>query len=291
MVIDMTGSIKRKTLVILGLVMVITVIIAASLPQLKLQPGMPLPELENNQVVVGAAGGEPYESIAINRFVMYVFVLFSVVLFLHVLYKLLRGADWKNIRATLRPILSISLIIIFTMFLIMLLPKTPATASEELILPTPAPIVRSPLGPVPPILLWIVGLSLLGIGTLIGIWIFRSTSDQFTTIDLVGLEAEKAWQELKIGVGLKDVIIKCYRQMSLALEKEQGIERKNFMTTGEFEKYLESEGVPREPIQQLTRLFEAARYSDWHPNSADEQNAINSLKAIIAYSRQAKEMD
>jgi hypothetical protein len=286
----MTGSTKRKALILLGMVMIIVVILAASLPQLKLQPGMPLPELEKNLVVVGAAGDEPFESLEINRFVMYLLVLFSLGLFLYVFYKLLRGANWKNIRAAIRPILVICLVISFIMFLIMLIPKTPGTAAVEMPLPTPAPIVRSPLGPVPPLLLWLVGIGLLIMGILIAVWIYRSAANPITTIDLLGLEAEKAWQEIKLGVGLKDVIIKCYRQMSLALEKEQGIQRQKYMTTGEFEKLLDAEGVPHNPIHQLTRLFEAARYGDWQPNPADEQEAIDCLESIISYSRRVKEL-
>jgi hypothetical protein len=108
-------------------------------------------------------------------------------------------------------------------------------------------------------------------------------------MDILELEAEKARQELKTGLGLKDVIIRCYRQMSLALAKEQGIEREDFMTTGEFENLLEATGVPHDPVHQLTQLFEAVRYGNWQSNPIDEQKAIRCLEAILLYSREAKE--
>jgi hypothetical protein len=108
---------------------------------------------------------------------------------------------------------------------------------------------------------------------------------------MLGLEAEKARQALMTGLDLKDVIVKCYRQMSLALEKEQGIERKDSMTTREFESLLEAAGVPHDPIHQLTQLFEAVRYGNWQPNPMDEQKAIHCLEAIILYSREAKNAD
>jgi hypothetical protein len=110
-------------------------------------------------------------------------------------------------------------------------------------------------------------------------------SNQANPIDLVGIEAEKARQAIITGMDLKDVIINCYRQMSMALKQEQGIERKEFMTTGEFENLLQSVGMPPEPIHQLTRLFDAVRYGNWQPNAADEQMAIQSLEAIMVYSR------
>jgi hypothetical protein len=284
----MTGSAKRKTLILLGLVMIITVIIAASLSQLELQPGMPLPRLQGNQVVAAPVEEEPLMAISINKFAIILFTLILAGSILYMMYKLLRGADWKEIITFIRPMLVISLTVIGFIFLIMLLPTSGNSIPVEMPIPTPKPLVTSPLGPVPPLLFWLVGIGLLVIGILMGVWILTS-SRRATPIDLVGFEAEKAWQALKTGLDLKDVIIKCYRQMSLALEKEQGIERKDFMTTGEFENLLESVGIPHDPIHQLTRLFDAARYGNWQPNPADEQKAIQCLEAIMLYSREAKE--
>jgi hypothetical protein len=79
--------------------------------------------------------------------------------------------------------------------------------------------------------------------------------------------------------------------MSLAVEKEQGIERKDFMTTREFENLLEAAGIPHDPIHQLTQLFEAVRYGNWRPNPMDEQKAIHCLQAIVLSSRDAKKGD
>jgi hypothetical protein len=123
---------------------------------------------------------------------------------------------------------------------------------------------------------------------LLGIWIFFPSTRHETTIDMVGLEAENALQSLRTGQDLKNVIVKCYRQMSLALEKEQGIERKDSMTTREFENLLETAGVPHDPIHQLTQLFEAVRYGHWQPNPIDERKAIHCLEAIILFSRETK---
>ncbi len=72
------------------------------------------------------------------------------------------------------------------------------------------------------------------------------------------------------------------------LEKEQGIERKDFMTTGEFEVLLETAGAPHDPVHQLTQLFEAVRYGNWQPNPMDDQKAIQALEAIMLFSQEAK---
>jgi hypothetical protein len=73
------------------------------------------------------------------------------------------------------------------------------------------------------------------------------------------------------------------------MKKAQLIELKYFMTTGEFENLLKAAGVPHEPIHQLTRLFDAVRYGNWQPNTADEQKAIQCLESIMLYCRQARE--
>lgn len=284
----MTSSTKRKTLIFFGLVMIIMAIIAASLPQLELQPGMPLPRLQNGQVVAAPVEEkDQFVSISANKFVIVLIILILAGTMLYSAYRLLRGADWKSIVDFIRPILLISATVSGLIFLIMLFPYSSSTAPMEIPTPTPEPLVTSPLGTVPPLLLWLVGIGLLAISVLVGVWMISSRPP--SPIDLVGLEAEKARQALKTGVGLKDVIIKCYRQMGLALEKEQGIERKDFMTTGEFENLLEAAGMPHDPIHQLTRLFDAVRYGNWSPNPADEQKAIQCLEAIMLYSRESKE--
>jgi len=285
----MIGSEKRKMLLLLGLALIAIVIIAASLPQLELKPGLPLPEFENNLVVASAESAEPVVEMSVNGFFTVLFALILGGSTLYILYKVIKGATWKEIFLFLRAILGLSLFITVILLLVMLLPGSPSAEIVEMPLPTPEPIIRSPLGSAPPILLWLVGIGLLITGSLIVFWIIRSTPPRSTTIDLVGLEAEKAWQELKIGLGLKDVIIKCYRQMSLALEKDKGIERKSFMTTGEFEELLEAAGVPHDPIHELTRLFEAARYGNWQSNPVDEQKAIESLEAIMQYCQSARD--
>jgi hypothetical protein len=205
------------------------------------------------------------------------------------IYNLLRGAEWKSLTTIVWPMVVISLILGSLAFLIMLLPHSEGSVAMDLPVPTPEPPATSPLGPVPPLLFWAVGIGLLGAGVLIALWIFAPPPNWATTLDIVGLEAEKARQELRAGLGLKDVIIKCYRQMSLALEKDQGIERKDSMTAREFETFLQAAGVPYAPVHQLTQLFEAARYGNWQPNPVDEQKAVDCLEAIVVYSCAARE--
>lgn len=287
----MKDDTKRKSLILLGLVTVLIIIIAASLSQLELQPGMPLPKLENNQKIVVAppVGIEPLTSIPLNKFFIIFVALLAAGLILYAVYRLLRGAEWQDIWAFIWPMVIISLLISGFLFLILSLPDSGNLVIAPLPAPTLEPVVTSPLGPVPPILFWLVGLGLLAAGILTAIWIFGSVANRSKAIDLVGFEAERARQALKTGLDLKDVIIRCYRHMSLALAEDRGLEREEFMTTREFEELLVSAGIPHDPVHQLTQLFEAVRYGNWQPNPADEQKAIHCLEAIVLYSRAAKE--
>src|SRR5512139_1340434 len=90
----MTYSTKRKTLILLGLVTFMVMIIAASLPQLEFQPGMPLPSLQHGQVIAPKNEDE-IVSISVNQFFVVLTTIMLVGAILYSTYKLLTGADWK----------------------------------------------------------------------------------------------------------------------------------------------------------------------------------------------------
>jgi len=69
------------------------------------------------------------------------------------------------------------------------------------------------------------------------------------------------------------------------LQEEYGLERGEAMTAREFERLLQGRGIPYEPVHQLTRLFEAARYGSRTPGPDEEQRAVECLSAIVQYSR------
>ena len=286
----MTGSTKRKTTVLLGLVILLTMLVAANLQKLEFQPGMPLPRLEQGQLVAVPIAGAPSVSMSAPRFILTFIALVLTGATLYSAYQLLRGANWKLILYFLRCTLIIGVAIGCLVFMVVLFPTSNIETPAEIPIPTMTfqPVVTSPLGSAPPLLLWLVGIGLLIITVLVAVRMFTPVR-QAGPLDLLGLEAEKARQALISGVNFKDAIINCYRQMSLTMKQDQGIEREEFMTTGEFETVMESAGIPQEPIHLLTRLFEAVRYGHWQPDAVDEQQAIQCLEAIMVYSRNARE--
>ena len=152
----MTGHTKRQTFLLLGVVILIPMMIAANLPQLEFQPGMPLPRLEHGQVVAAPTGEEQqFVSISAPTFIVVFIALILTVAALYSMVQLFRGADWKFVLGVLRPLLIVSGVIGCLVFLIMLFPRSDSYIPEGFTVPTPEPVVTtSPLESTPPSLLW-----------------------------------------------------------------------------------------------------------------------------------------
>ena len=284
----MAAEVKRKALIYLVLALVITTLIGAGLPHLEFQPGMPPPSFENNHLVLPPTKSAPPVGVPISAFLEILFAIILAAFMLILIYRLIEGINWKQLLSDLFSLLWKLLVVFAFLFLVLsLLPKSQGP-SYVVPLPTPTPIVTAPLGPVPPFLIWLVGISLLGAAVLLGIWMIIG-SRRASGPETWELEAEKARQALLAGGDLRDVILRCYQQMSQALQQDQEIAREAFMTTGEFERLLAARGVPHAPVHQLTQLFEAVRYGHWQPNPDDEQRALHSLGAILDYSHEAKQ--
>ena len=114
-----------------------------------------------------------------------------------------------------------------------------------------------------------------------GLWIiWQRSRSKPPALDLLAVEARAALQELRSGADFKNTIIHCYYEMCAVLNREKGIRRAEGMTAREFEYELSRLGLPDEPVAQLTRLFEMARYGAGAPDPQDESNAWECLAAI-----------
>ena len=129
-----------------------------------------------------------------------------------------------------------------------------------------------------------IGLGLGMVLLLVRIFLWQSRRNRKG--DPLSLQAELALRALESGESFKNVIVRCYTEMSLILQREQGLALEETMTAQEFERLLIARGIPHPPIDQLTCLFEAARYGYHPPTSADERAAYESLNAIVRYIRQ-----
>jgi hypothetical protein len=283
---------KGRALTFLLLAAIAIAAIASTLPRLELRPGIPLPGQENSP---GTAAIQPLPdvTISINAVVMAILGITLVLGLVYSLYRLLQGTSWKAIlRSTLlfAAFVGIFLIIVFALAVLYALIGVQATL-EPLQIESLPPVVAAagpPLGPLPPILIWLVWAGLGTILVLLAIWLIRGNVRPTRDADALSLEAERALRALKTDADFKNAIIRCYWQMSLALQKEQGIQLEETMTAREFERLLEARGFPPLPVRQLTQLFEAARYRNREPGPADHQKAIDCLSAIVQHCRERR---
>lgn len=93
--------------------------------------------------------------------------------------------------------------------------------------------------------------------------------------------AQDALDTYHSGASFKNAVIRCYVEMSAAVEKYRGIQRQDTMTPREFECQLAQLGFSAEPVRRLTRMFEAVRYGTQAPGKAEEQQTMQCLTAIM----------
>ena len=272
---------KRQALIFLVLALTTTLVIGAGLPRLRLQPGLPLPRLQDAGPAAALPENSPPSFIRVNPLARVLLLICLGAFLLFGLYRLLRGTPWKEILSS-----SAYFLLPLALFALLALAISLLPGLQDLsavFLPAPKALEYGALGPAPPVLAWLVGLGLLAALILLAVVVLRSRPTP--AFRPWTMEAEAARQALLAGENLADVILNCYRRMSQALQEDQGLVRDEAMTTGEFERLLVAQGVPRDPVHQLTQLFEAVRYGRWQPGAGDEQRALDSLDAILAHSR------
>lgn len=109
--------------------------------------------------------------------------------------------------------------------------------------------------------------------------------DQFLT-EAISEQVQAAQQALQSGDEFKDVIMRCYAQMSAAVRQASRVDRSISTTPREFEMLITTKGFPVQPIRSLTRIFEKVRYSNLQPDDRDQELALSSLQEIQDYCRE-----
>jgi hypothetical protein len=256
-------------------------VLAAGLPQLSFQPGR-LFRLDGTQAPDTAGGastniGEPgYLRMLLPAIVLLVLTYFVLTLIFSAKLR------WQLLRRTAQVLLVLLLFYLITNQLIGTpAPLPPNDPSAD----APPPIQTLPGEPLPPFITqptpWLVALVGLALAALLiaGIWYFwrrsRPVAHPITTL------AQAAIENIQAGGDVQSVVLRCYLEMSDVLGQQRGIERERAMTPREFAQHLAASGVRDKHIQQLTRLFEGARYGAQPPSAQDERAAIECLTAIV----------
>ncbi len=125
-----------------------------------------------------------------------------------------------------------------------------------------------------------VVLTIVIVTALYILWRHRRLAEDDTLTDLAR-EAQDALDDIQAGGNLKNAVIRCYAEMTRLISEKRDIQRGITMTSHEFEEHLIKAGLPKAPVQELTHLFEEARYGDRDPGPGEEQRAVACLSAIV----------
>ena len=101
------------------------------------------------------------------------------------------------------------------------------------------------------------------------------------SLERVADQAEDALRKIRAGGDFNSAILNCYYEMNRIVQEEMKVFRQRTMTARDFESYLVEKGLPQKPLEELTGLFERARYSNQPPDQQQEQTAINALTSLI----------
>lgn len=115
------------------------------------------------------------------------------------------------------------------------------------------------------------------------VWLtwYRRHPPETCPLDNLAEAVQNALDAFQVGGDFTNIIVRCYAEMSQALEEQRGIRRKEAMTAREFENLLYETDLPHEPVRQLTRMFEDVRYGAKTPDEDEERQTIASLAAIV----------
>ena len=122
-------------------------------------------------------------------------------------------------------------------------------------------------------------------------WLFKilRSYNSLSPLEEVSLKAEEALKQARSGKDLKNTIIRCYAEMGEVLDRHQQIKRDAMMTPREFETLLSRYAIPKEPIRDLTHLFEEVRYGRKEVSKEEEKQCTACLSALIQSCREVNE--
>lgn len=283
---------KSKNISVLLLIGVLlsVLLIAISLPSLQLQTGQPFPGWEERDIGFQTGStGLPFTSVPLPL-LQGLIAFISLIL---IIYLLVRLVSLSNLKQILRLLLLIGALFLLAYLMPEISPGEALYFPSDTVVMPEAPDAEyafTPLGQPPKILIWIV-LAVIALGVLLfGGLLLKNGLAAWRLEKQLMEQAENAVNDLIAGMDFRNVILRCYMQMTALLQEDEGIQRGSSMTVQEFEEILEAKGFPAAPVHQLTQLFEKVRYGRQQISKGDEGAAVDSLNEIISFCRNKKEI-
>lgn len=133
--------------------------------------------------------------------------------------------------------------------------------------------------------LGIILLIVLLIWWMNGVWtrMRELSAGRDVSLSEIAAIARASIKDLNSGKNYENAIIECYARMSNVVQEKQGLRREQTMTPTEFAIRLSRAGLPREPIERLTQLFESVRYGRLAAGQREIDEAVLSLTSILKY--------
>ena len=189
-----------------------------------------------------------------------------------------------------------SAVLSFVLFLLVLAIMRPETLRALTSLTAPpasteqaTPPASSPLAP--PVtsepLAYIASLAAAAVLVLLGWQVWRALrpppeASPVSVSRQVADTAQAALQALHEGAPLRNVILRCYHDMNRLVAERHAVVREAGVTPREFVDLMRRAGVPGRPVEQLTTLFELARYGDKPLGAREEREAVACLEDLAA---------
>lgn len=288
---------RLRVIFLLALAAAATMLLAAGLSGLELQPGQPFPfRFSLPALTPGSSalpGGSGFFGLLLQGLLaLLIFVILPLWLLVFILSPRARKEMLKRI-----PGYILWIFIIYSLTRLMQRLNPIANPAEEAALwgDEIPPGAGEAARPVPPEFVvhppqWlIIAVTLVLLALLLGAaWYFwqRFRKQRAGPLQRLAQEAEQALEQLDTGADLSETITRCYAQMSQVMGRQRGLHRQKAMTPREFEQVLARAGLHDEHIRRLTRLFERFRYSAGRAGEREEQEAVACLTAIVqAYGR------
>jgi hypothetical protein len=281
-------------LLAVGAALLALILLAAALPGLHLQAGQHFTVRDTSGGEAGPAQASqaaqlriqvaPEAGLSLGYLIVLVLVPASV------LYLLLSRKARKQVLERLVPVLVLGAFLM----LIGQHPEVLEPVQEDLPF---APELSAPARPVaefdgspPGWLRWAVGVGVgvvLVLGAGVAVWLYgRMRRRPLGPLARLAEEAQVALDALQAGGDLREIVLRCYFEMSRVLMLERSLTRQEAMTPREFEERLTEAGLPDAPVHRLTRLFEWVRYGAKPVSEAEEQEALACLAEIVEACRE-----
>jgi len=284
---------SKRILLIMAAALIVLVLLAVSVSQLELQEGYTVPVAEQDSGGIleenpPTTSGEVFEAI-MRGFL----ALTMIALPIYVIQSLFSPEGRRR--------LLVNILIIAFLFLLLNLLNEPQENPQELAQeeetemggnPFEFPLEDPDAEPVPEmpeeappwvntlVIILLVGLI---VAIVVGIYLYveRQRRRRLSALDQVAEQAQDAIDKIRAGADFNSTILQCYYEMNRIINEELEVRRSGSMTARDFEDYLIDKGIPYRPIDDLTKLFERARYSNRPPAPSEENVAVQALTDLV----------